>query len=139
VEGLRLPPRVALASGAVALSVFALVGLVGNTEVAAANRASDAQSWRHEATAARRAMRFAPWRTDPWRLRAESRYSLGDRAGAQADLVTALRKDPQDWNLWWDLAVVEQGKARRKAFARALALDPLSPELAQSRSWLGIR
>jgi O-antigen ligase/polysaccharide polymerase Wzy-like membrane protein len=135
---LRLRARVVLASGAIALSAFALVGLLGNTAVANANRASVAKSWKDEATNALRAMRFAPWLTDPWRLRAESRYSLGDRTGAHADLLRALRKDPHDWNLWWDLAVVERGTARRTAFGRALSLDPLSPELAQSRSWLGI-
>jgi hypothetical protein len=82
---------------------------------------------------AHRASELQPWSTDPWRVLAEQQLAAGDRAAARATIRTALAMDSRDWVLWYDLARASSGAPRARAVARARALNPLSPELAELR------
>ena len=61
---------------------------------------------------------------------AEGQYAQGDLAGARASLRRALDKDPDDWQLWFNLAAASRGRKRVEAIDRARRLNPLSPEIA---------
>jgi O-antigen ligase len=136
-RGRRAPSLGAVARSALAVVVlgvvaFALVAEIGNSALASAGHASADGSWRAEESRASRAAAWAPWSSEALRLLAEAQYSLGRSAQARDSLRGAIRLDPRNWQLWLDLAVVDRGRARRAALARALRLDPLSPEIAGS-------
>ena len=91
--------------------------------------------WTNEgATAqARRAKAWNPWSYQPWELLGEVQLARGDLRTARQSFRTALAKDHANWNLWLDLAKTTKGPARRQALARAAALAPRSPEIAELR------
>jgi tetratricopeptide (TPR) repeat protein len=119
-----------------ALSGFALLALVGNSAVAAA----EATVWDDpdEAEAeARKAIRWAFWSSDPWRVLGQAQLAKGDASAARASLRKAIAKEPRDWNLWYQLALAsDERKAAREALAEAARLNPRSVEVAQLRSAL---
>jgi O-antigen ligase len=117
-------------AAAVALATFAFVGLLGNRALSAANAAADSRQSRKEESRARDAVRWAPWSSEAWRLVAEGQYAQGEVAGARASLRRALEKNPDDWQLWFNLAAASSGRARAEAINRARRLNPLSPEIA---------
>ena len=55
------------------------------------------------------------------------------------DLRTAIRKDPQNWDRWFDLALATTGAEQRRALERALALNPHSPEIAEFIAGVGLK
>ncbi|MGZ4392068.1 MAG: O-antigen ligase family protein, partial [Gaiellaceae bacterium] len=114
-------------AAAVALTVFAFFGLLGNRALSAANAAADSRQPRKQESKARQAVRWAPWSSEAWRLVAEGQYAQGDLAGARASLRRALEKDPDDWQVWFNLAAASRGRERAAAIARARRLNPLSP------------
>ena len=115
---------------AVALTAFVFFGLLGNRALSAANAAAGSRQPRKEESKAREAVRWAPWSSEAWRLVAEGQYAVGDLAGARASLRRALDKDPDDWQLWFNLAAASRGRKRAEAIDRARRLNPLSPEIA---------
>jgi hypothetical protein len=137
------PPRRLPAAGrwgaltaAVLVSVVAFVGWIGNSALAAGDDALHARQLDGAQAQARKAMAWAPWSPQPWRLLAEAQYDRGDLGASRRNLATALRKDSGDWQLWLDLAAATDGAARTRALGRALALNPRSPEIAQFRASL---
>jgi tetratricopeptide (TPR) repeat protein len=113
-----------------AASVF--VGLVGNSALAASEKAARAGELERAEAEARKAARWAPWSSEAWEQLAEVRFARGAAAAARASLRTAIAKDPRNWNLWYELALQSDTKAaQRVALARARRLNPLSPEIAQ--------
>ena len=44
-----------------------------------------------------------------------------------------MRRDPENWELWYYLAAASDGRARRTALDRAARLNPLAPEIAELR------
>jgi O-antigen ligase len=128
----HLPPfaRGVAVAAAVVLAAFAFVGLLGNRALSAANAAADSRQSRKEESRARDAVRWAPWSSEAWRLVAEGQYAQGEVAGARASLRRALEKNPDDWQLWFNLAAASSGRARAEAINRARRLNPLSPEIA---------
>ena len=59
---------------------------------------------------------------------------------APGELYTrAIAKDSGDWELWLGLALASRGDARRQAFQRAAALNPLGTEIQQLGNQLGVR
>jgi Flp pilus assembly protein TadD len=128
----RLPPRVRglLVGGVLALSAFAFVGLIGNSALAASKEAVAAGDWRNAETEARKARQWMPWSPDPWRQLAEAQIGADDPAGARQSLRQAIAKDSKDWSLWLDYGLLSRGEERRRALARAVELNPLSPEIA---------
>jgi O-antigen ligase len=131
-RSVRLPlsARMVGVGVAVALTAFAFFGLLGNRALSAANAAAESREPRKEESKAREAVRWAPWSSEAWRLVAEGQYAQGKLAGARASLRRALEKDPDDWQVWFNLAAASRGRERAAAIARARGLNPLSPEIA---------
>ncbi len=115
---------------AIVLGACALVGLLGNTALTKANDAADVGNWSKAESKARKAMRWAPWSAEPWRLLAEAQLARGRDAEAQGTFRKAVAKDPHDWTLWFGLAQATDGRQRRRALAQARRLNPHSPEIA---------
>jgi tetratricopeptide (TPR) repeat protein len=134
---LACPPRRVLARSARGLVAAALAVLaVGALGVQIANTAqANAYVALHQGrfpaaeANARRALRFAPWTSEPLRVRGEAELAQRRYAAAGEEFGSAIQKDPQDWHLWFDLAAVSSGRERATALKRALRLDPLEPAL----------
>jgi tetratricopeptide (TPR) repeat protein len=123
--------RAAALSAAVLLALIALGALAGNETLAAASASLDADNPARAARNARWAKHLVPWSPDPWRLHGEALLSQGNLEAARRDFLTALRKDPSDWDSWVDWALLTRGAERKRAVERARRLDPLeqiSPE-----------
>ncbi|MBD0290231.1 MAG: O-antigen ligase family protein [Thermoleophilia bacterium] len=115
-----------------AAAAAAFVGLIGNAALSSAGAALAADRAGDAASDAREATRWAPWSPEPWQLLGEAELSRGDRRAARAAFRRALDKDSSSWELWFHLALASKGKERREAAARALRLNPRSPELAEA-------
>jgi hypothetical protein len=111
------------------LAAVAAVANAGNRAAAAVDDAIARDDPDAASAAAHRARRWAPWSTDAQRLKAEAHLAEGETGPARAILLGALDRDPDDWELWYDLALASQGPERAGAAARARALNPLAPEL----------
>jgi Flp pilus assembly protein TadD len=132
--GLRF---VALAA-MVAATSFAFVGLVSATALATSADAVLADDWRKAEAQARKATRWAPWSAAGWRQLGDAQLQQGKLAEARSSFRRALEKDPRDWGLWLDLALASEGQARSEAARVALRLNPLSPQIAALRPYLGL-
>jgi hypothetical protein len=123
-------------AAAVSLLLLALVIHVGNRALSegaeALARGDDALAQ----TRARRARTWMPWTASSWQLLGEAQLSGGERSDARARLSEAIRRDPERWSSWYDLAVASTGDERAAALARAHSLNPLSPEIAELRDEL---
>ena len=131
--------RYALAGLAVAAALWSMVGLLGNIPTSAAEEAIGAGNWSRAAAEARSSIRWAPWSADGWRRRGQAELAQGHLAAARRDLRTAIRKDPQNWDRWFDLALATRGVAQRRALEHALALNPHSPEIAEFVAGVGLK
>jgi O-antigen ligase len=106
--------------------IFAAVGLLGNSALAAsrsdlaAGKIADAQQQ------ARRAASWAPWSSEPWDSLGDAQLTGGERAAARASYRKGLSIDRNDWILWFDLALAAPGDGRRHAIAESLRLSPRS-------------
>ena len=114
------------------LAVFATVGLVGNNALKASTDARRAGNWERAAAQARVAHRWQPWSAEPWLDLGEAQLNSGQFAEARRSFRKAASIDSRDWRVWYDLGRASTGQARRRAFARAAALYPLSGLLAES-------
>ena len=119
--------KVAVVAAAGLLGLLALAALAGNAALGAASASLDADDPAHAARDARWAKRLVPWSADAWRLHGEALLSEGRVDGARRDFQAALRKDPSDWDVWVDLALVTRGTARNDAAEHAARLNPLEP------------
>ena len=131
--------RYALAALAVAVALFSLVGLLGNMPAASAGRAIRAGNWADAKRQARKEIRWAPWSADGWRRLGQAEVGSNQVAAGVRDLRTAIRKDPQNWDRWFDLALATRGKEQRRALEHSLALNPHSPELAEFIAGVGLK
>ena len=118
----------ALAGSAV---ILACLMTLGDVPLTRATAAADAGNWRISAREARHAERWMPWSSEPWRILGEAELALGEKAQARRALLVARSKDPQSWQIWFDLSAADRGAASARALARARRLNPLSPEIAQ--------
>jgi hypothetical protein len=109
---------------------FAFVGLQGNRQMSAAQSALDTHRWGAAEQQALAARRWAPWSTHTWLVAGQARLAAGDAAGARAAYRTAIAKDPNDWQLWFELARASTGAEQRAALSQASSLNPLSREIA---------
>ena len=130
---ISLPVRVSLLGVVVVFGVVSFVGLRGNQAIAASQAAAGGADWPQSADSARSARFWAPWSSQPWQLLGEAQAQMGNQAAARGSFRKALAKNSADWTIWLDLAVSSRGGEQRHAFAQALKLDPLGPEIA---SWL---
>ena len=106
----------------VALAVVMSVSLVvsaGNRAVADAARSLERGDAAHAESAARRARTWAPWSHEPWQLLGEAQLAARQDLQARASLRQAIRRAPDEWRLWFDLAIVSKGAERRAAITRA--------------------
>jgi hypothetical protein len=115
------------------LAAFAYVGLRGNRAIDQADAAAGKLDWRRSAADARSAERWAPWSARPKQLLARAETELGDTRAARAALLDAIAKDSDDWTLWGDLSAASRGRARRRALAEAIRLNPLDSGLQAYR------
>jgi hypothetical protein len=129
--------RLGLLAAALAVAAVAFVGLVGSMSLAQAQGAARDGDWEQAEAKARRAATWAPWSPEPWRELGEAQLARGRLADARASFREALAKDDGDWSLWFDLARASTGRTQQEALARAAALNPRSPEIAQLRHELG--
>jgi hypothetical protein len=134
---LAMQARIPLTGLVLVLFLAALVGLRGNLAIAASNKAASNSKWQDSARHARDAKRWMPWSSEPWRLQGEAQYVQGNFTAARANFRKAIDRDPNNWLLWTDLATVGTHGTWRAPARRALALNPLAPELAEFRKALG--
>jgi O-antigen ligase len=113
------------------LSAFALVGLVGNSALAASEEAREDGNSERAEVHARKAIRWLPWSEEPWLELARAQRDQRELVAARASVRRAIAKEPDNWRLWYVLARVTRGKERDRAIARGLALNPLSPQIAE--------
>ena len=124
----RLPRAAAVPA---ALCVLTAVAFAGNHALERSIDAMDGLEWREAADAARRARSLQPWSPEPWRVLGEIELAEGSLPAARRYFRAGLEDDPDEFELWIGLGLASDGAAQRKAFARAAALNPLSPELGE--------
>jgi cytochrome c-type biogenesis protein CcmH/NrfG len=140
VNTLRLGRRrYALVAPAVAVALFSIVGLLGNMPAASAGKAIRAGNWADARSEADEEIRWAPWSADGWRRLGQSEVGSNQVAAGVRDLRKAIRKDPQNWDRWFDLALATTGAEQRRALQRALRLNPHSPEIAEFVAGVGLK
>jgi hypothetical protein len=116
--------------GAVGLALLvALVVHVGNRAAGDALDALAADHPEQAADAAARARTWMPWSSEGDQLLGEALAEAGDDRAARVPLLRAVRRDPGEWSIWYDLASVETGPERGRALTLARELNPLSVEI----------
>jgi cytochrome c-type biogenesis protein CcmH/NrfG len=128
--------RLSLLAVIALLAVFEFAGLVANSALVAARDAAGAGERQRQVDEARKAMRWAPWSSEPWELLGEAQFAAGGAGAARQSFGRAIEKDRYNWQLWFDLALASDGAAQKRALAEARRLNPLSVEVAQLRSAL---
>jgi O-antigen ligase len=117
-----------------AIAAMAFVGLVSNVAIAKSDDDFDAAKYVGAAKQAKRAEAWAPWSPQPWERLGDAAGAAGYEPEARAAYRHALAKDANDWTLWFDLAAVTHGDARRHAIARAAVLNPRDPDVIALRA-----
>ncbi len=126
-----LSPRLlasVLGAAGVVFAVSALA-LVGNRALDQSSAALDRADSPEAERQARRAVRWTPWASEPWRLLGEAQLAEGDVEAARTSFRRGLAEDNRSWELWLDLALASEGLERRRAFDRASALNPREPQI----------
>jgi hypothetical protein len=128
-DGRRVPRFLAIVPATLCLLV--VPAFLGNRAAAEAQSAYDRGAWRDAQDAARSARSLQPWSPEPWRLLGEAQLAEGALAPARNSFRKGLVEDRDEWELWLDLGLASEGRARRLAFEQAAHLNPLSPELEE--------
>jgi O-antigen ligase len=125
----RLGPGAKAAALVAVLSCVgaAVVVQVGNGAIDDSARLAASGRYDAAAAAARRATRWSPWSSAGWLSLARAERARGDAESARASLRKALARDPHDWRLWYELALVSEGPAKAAAEARVRSLNPDAP------------
>jgi len=131
---LSLPTRVVTASLAVAAAAFATMALVGNSALSRSVAARERGEPASAAANARRARTLLPWSPKPWAALGRAQAAAGLLSHARQSFRRAISMDRGDWQLWYELAGVSTGPARRRALQHAVALFPRSGLLASGRA-----
>jgi tetratricopeptide (TPR) repeat protein len=129
VRPLRGAARGPLLAGSVALTVCALVSLVGNQALFAGREALLREEWREADDHGRRAEILLPWSFEPRLVRGDAAARRGDRARAAEEYREAVEVDPRSWIAWLRLAQVARGAERLAAYRRVHELNPLERDL----------
>jgi len=119
---------VGVTAAAVAIAV-ALVAHVGNRSIAESVMALERGDTSGAVAAARRAKVWAPWSHEPWQLLGEAQLAERDDKAARRSLAEAIRRAPEEWRLWFDLAIVSERPKARTAITHARELNPLGDEV----------
>lgn len=121
--------RMAILAVLAVLVPVAVLGLLGARAESASAKAAERGDFDRAAAEARRAERLVPWSVEPLLLLGRAQAMAGDRGAARATFERALRREPVNWRLWYELAAVSSGAERRAAVREARALNPLEPLL----------
>jgi hypothetical protein len=125
-------PRVLLvrvATGSVALLLALAVWMaVGRVELARITTAVNGNRWSSAQHDAHRAATLEPWSSEGWQRLGATASANGGTAIARSAYTRAVARQPANWALWDALAQVSSGAAKRRALARAHALNPLGGE-----------
>jgi O-antigen ligase/polysaccharide polymerase Wzy-like membrane protein len=116
--------RVASFAAVSGLAAFVVVGLVGNSALAATKSALGDGNWTKVEAQARKAERWAPWSSDPPQWLGLAELFQGRRKAARTHLLEAVEKDPRSWELWFNLASASEGRERARAWAKVKDLNP---------------
>jgi hypothetical protein len=130
---LRWPARAAAVAVVLALASFVFVMHVANVSLAASESARDREALGAAARDARRAERWQPWSAQAPLSLGKTQLAAGDVEGAVASFRTAIRRDRDDWEAWYQLALGTTGADRAAALGKARELNPRAPELAALR------
>jgi O-antigen ligase len=117
--------RILLLAIVLALVPIAALGALGARAEAASADAAAEKDYDRAVAEARRAERLEPWSVEPLLLLGRAQALGGDRVAARSTFRRALRREPQSWRLWYELAAVSTGTERRVALREARALNPL--------------
>ena len=112
------------------MSAFVFVMHVGNVRLAASESARARGDVGTAVRTARQAEQWQPWSSQPPLLLGKSQLAAGDLDGAAASFRTAIRRDPGDWEGWYQLGLATSGRERAAAFDRASRLDPIDSSFA---------
>ena len=121
--------RVVALTASIALSVFAVVSLVGNQALFAGRADLGRRDWTQARDDARRAQALIFWSAEPDLVLGDAEAGLGNRTGAADAYRDATVKDPRSWVAWLRLAQVARGSERSRAYARVHVLNPLQKDL----------
>lgn len=121
--------RVLGLAAVVVVSLFSVVGLVGNRALADSADALDTRDFAAAEAAARTAARWAPWSAEAHQQLGRAQVGLGLREQGRASLLTAANMNPRDWRIWYDLAIASSGRQRQSAFVKAATLNPLETDI----------
>lgn len=113
----------------IALTVFALVSLVGNQALFAGREALARRDWQSAAEHGRRAQSLLVWSYEPELVLGDAAAGGGDRAVALGAYRDAAATDRQNWIVWLRLAQVARGAEREAAYVRVRRLNPRERDL----------
>ena len=130
-QALAVSARAAAGTGALLVAAFAVVAAAGNGALARAQAENLAQEYPAAARDASTARTWMPWSDEPLKALGQAQLEEGQVAAAESTFEKATSIDPRDWQAWLDLAASVHGTARARAVARARALYPTSPEIAE--------
>ena len=128
------PVRYVAVTLLIAASVLAFVAMNGNRALKNARAAAARDDISATVRDARRAARWAPWSSEPLQLQADAALQRGRVNAARGLYRRAIAKDRTNWELWVGLALASDGKAQRRALARAEQLNPLANQISQLRA-----
>jgi O-antigen ligase len=123
-EARRCFPRAGTFAVVLVLVAFSAAGLAGNAALDRGRLALRASAFAEARDDSRAALRWAPWSAEAWRLLGEAARARGDRLPARKHFAHGVERDPNNWALWRGLARESRGATRRRAAARAAALNP---------------
>lgn len=123
--------RTALLLVLAALVPVAALGAFGARAEAASVDAAEERDYETAKAEARRAERLVPWSVGPVLLLGRAQAAAGERNAARKTFQRALRREPDRWRLWYELAAVSRGAERSRALREARALNPREPLLAE--------
>ncbi len=103
---------------------------VGNSAIAEGARDAAAGRFTEALAADRRGVRWVPWSAVAWQSLGRAQRALGQAKRAQASFTKGTEKDPRDWTIWYDLALVTRGPRRARVLATMRRLNPFAPSLA---------
>jgi hypothetical protein len=122
-----IPARAAVGAVAFAFGAFSFVGLVQNLATTSGTNALREGNATKAAREARRAASWAPWAAQPWALLAQAELGQDHQRAAVSALRQAIDRQPEDYTLWRQLALVTRGPERREAQRRLRELNPWTP------------
>ena len=110
-----------------AVATAALIGLIANSGVAASEDAARDEDWPIAVSEAKKAAGWAPWSSEPWRVRGEAELGRGNLAGAATSFRTALGSQPRGLAALVPARAVDERRGAAAALWRAEQLQSLEP------------